>query len=545
MQEPYGGQHLPIGFDLLGDRRKTPTELLLFPLSISAGCFAGALVSSLGEDSSSFLLEIILLGSLLLLLYTALRGNVGIYRPLAITLFAFLLGFFWHWGQPITSGLPAQNEEVVWLVEVVSPPKETAKNFRYDARAAAYFDGENWQAWETGIQIYADRRDSLFADLHAGQQFLMNASIRPIEADTTGAIFSYSSWAKWHGRAGSCFVNALSLLPTGTTNVTLSNRMAELQRLAILKFKALDIDQKLLGPIVAMTIGQKTELTPDVNQSFRQSGLAHILAISGFHVGLLYGMLFLLVRWIIVRGFAYGLLRHLLPIVGVWFYAFFCGLAAPVVRAATVLTIYALARATQYRVGRADAYFLSMAAVLLAQPSAPHDVGFYLSFSAVAGIMIFMPYLQSLLPVRRGFWQNFRDLFLISVAAQLATTPLVLLAFQSLPLVGILASAPASLLASPILFCGLLITLLPAGSVLSWLLSYPLRWAMWLMVSIGEWAAACNPSAFSSLALPYITIALIAASVVALAFHAYRRNRYVALASGALAVMGIVSGLVL
>ena len=194
---------------------------------------------------------------------------------------------------------------------------------------------------------------------------------------------------------------------------------------------------------------------------------------------------------------------------------------------------------------RLETFFISLAVVLLAQPSAPYDIGFYLSFLAVAGIAIFMPLLNEIFPVRARGWCGLCNLFFLSISAQLATAPLLLVAFKSLPIIGILASVPASLLAFPILVGGLLVAVLPAGSLLARLIAFPLKWAGRGLVYISHAATQLNPAFLSNINLPLPTIVLGSLSIVALALFAIYRRRWFFAIFAALLAAAIILGVLI
>lgn len=389
-----------------------------------------------------------------------------------------------------------------------------------------------------------DARDSGANLLQPGQLLLLAAVIQPFETSDSASLFDFPAWARTHGLAGYAFANALSLLPIKANHNTLFYKTLNLHQTIVNKMKAVHIGPTELGPIAAMTFGERSELSADVNRHFRSSGLAHILAISGFHVGIIFGIFQLIVRPITIRSRLSAYIRHLAPVVAIWCYATFCGLAPPIVRAATIVSVYALALAWQVKVSRLEAFCISLAVVLLAQPSAPYDIGFYLSFLAVAGIAIFMPFFNDIIPIKNRKLRLIANLFFVSIAAQISTTPLLLLAFRSLPVIGIVASAPASLLAFPILMGGLLVTILPQASLPALLVAFPLKWAGKALIGISTAAARLNPSSLSNIVLPYHTILLAATTVIALALYAlYRKKLFLFSASGALAA-AIITALV-
>ena len=204
-----------------------------------------------------------------------------------------------------------------------------------------------------------------------------------------------------------------------------------------------------------LLLGKRDNLPAELREDFRSTGTSHLLAISGLHVGVVLvltmaGSAFLLGR----RGSYY----LLVPLLALWAYALLSGLSPSVVRAAIMGSLYL----TAVGVGRPRNVFpaLALAAGVMAglDPAILRDLSFQLSFAAVAGIALLAPpltgWLQEKLGLtheRQGFARSVaRGALLsaiVSIAATLATLPLVAFHFHQLPTLGI----PATVLALPAL----------------------------------------------------------------------------------------------
>jgi len=165
----------------------------------------------------------------------------------------------------------------------------------------------------------------------------------------------------------------------------------------------------------AILLGEREGLPSRVLENFRRTGTAHVLVVSGLHVGLLLFIVFTVVR---VSGFsskiAYGVA---LPIV--IYYAFLSGLRPPIVRATLMATVGIIC----YFLDRDVPLILCLAAfiILLVNPLSLFTVSFQLSFLAVGGIVYLVPYLEKKLKRLPGL---LRKPFSVSLAAQLSLLPL-------------------------------------------------------------------------------------------------------------------------
>ena len=200
--------------------------------------------------------------------------------------------------------------------------------------------------------------------------------------------------------------------------------------------------------VAAMALGDKSGLSKELKEDYSASGASHVLALSGLHIGIIYSMLLLLFprrRW----RFA----TQAMALSAIWAYAVVVGLQPSVVRSASMVTAYGVFSLPGR--GRMSLNALSMAAVvmLLANPVNLWDAGFQMSFMAVLGILaVYAPFSRAVgvrgpAPLRWVF-----DMAAVSVAAQLATFPLVLYYFGRFPCYFILSNFIAIPAATVILY---------------------------------------------------------------------------------------------
>ena len=149
-------------------------------------------------------------------------------------------------------------------------------------------------------------------------------------------------------------------------------------------------------------------------EGFAQAGLAHLLAISGLHIGLLM-LLFRFILWplrLLRKG---DLFLSLTVISLLWSYAFFVGASPSVLRAVTLFSAIQLGYVVQRKLPTAYLVLLSMVILLFVSPRLILQLGFQLSYLAVFGILFLLPIFQLNIsfPPLRWFW----SLTLVSLAA--------------------------------------------------------------------------------------------------------------------------------
>ena len=222
----------------------------------------------------------------------------------------------------------------------------------------------------------------------------------------------------------------------------------------------------------------------DLVERFRATGTSHLLAISGLHLGIILGLGLGASRWLFGRRGQYYLLA---PLALMWAYAALAGMSPSVARAAIMGSVYLAALA----LGRPRSVLpaLGLAAALMVAHSPPVllSVSFQLSFTAMAGIALLAAPIASRLRAllgptedRGGTRNSLLDFVAftaaMTVAATLATLPLVAFYFRQISLVGV----PATMLALPALPL-VLVTQAVAGvlGLIATSLALPLGWLAW------------------------------------------------------------------
>jgi competence protein ComEC len=210
-------------------------------------------------------------------------------------------------------------------------------------------------------------------------------------------------------------------------------------------------------------LGQKSHLSGATKQYFSTSGASHILAVSGLHVGIIFMAISLLLRPLTPIRWTLKI-QQLLVITLLWGYAFLCGLPPSIVRAVTMFSVGALGVIVHQQSQSLNNVCFTAFAMLLYNPNYLFDMGFQLSFSAVIGILLYVNSQKSNFASKREqrqvyltmpsgskimseankvegqksellhrLFTSVKEMCGVSIAAQLATLPLILYYFGSFP----------------------------------------------------------------------------------------------------------------
>ncbi|RKZ48597.1 MAG: DNA internalization-related competence protein ComEC/Rec2 [Gammaproteobacteria bacterium] len=221
------------------------------------------------------------------------------------------------------------------------------------------------------------------------------------------------------------------------------------------------------GFISALSLGDRSKISAKQWQTLTQTGTSHLLAISGLHIGLVAGLFFIVGRWLWACAGPLPLqissqrFAALAGLLGAFIYAALAGFSIPTQRALIMLSVWMLSLFFNRKYAVSDIISISLLAVLIIDPFAAMDAGFWLSFMAISIIAYGMTCrVQTNISGWRNVWWKWgRVQYLVAVGL----FPLLVLWFQQYPLVGILANVIAvpyiSLIVVPLVLLG--IVLLP------------------------------------------------------------------------------------
>ncbi|EJX07032.1 competence protein [gut metagenome] len=280
------------------------------------------------------------------------------------------------------------------------------------------------------------QRDSLSSRLQMGEELWVRSRISPPVSARNFDEFDYARYLIRKGISGTGFVASghwqFSECRKEKEGIaTVLYRLAASYRTQIENlYRRLGIEGDELAVLSALTLGDKTDLSESVRESYSVAGVSHVLALSGLHIGLLYALAFFLLRPLLLGGQSGRVLRSLLLILLLWLFAFFTGLSPSVVRSASMFSIWALADLCGRQSFSLNTLALTAWLMLLFNPVWLFDVGFQLSFAAVLSILLFQPFFYRLCTLHHRAGKYLWGLLSVSVAAQLGTAPLVLFYFS-------------------------------------------------------------------------------------------------------------------
>lgn len=194
-------------------------------------------------------------------------------------------------------------------------------------------------------------------------------------------------------------------------------------------------DQETGALIKALITGDRTSLTQEVSSAFRESGASHILALSGMHLGIIYGMLARLLAFIGNSRPAI-LIRSTGIIAVCGFYTLTTGAGESITRAFLFILLNEAAKLMHRKPGLKVIMMSALVIQLASDPSSVRSASFQLSYAAIAGIAFIHPHLKNIWPdisFRKGILRKIWESASMSISCQMTTGPLAWHLFRSAP----------------------------------------------------------------------------------------------------------------
>ena len=432
------------------------------PLLILWICFIFGILISEKLSLSTALVHVFLSFSFLFLVFSFLKIHFFFkIKDFVLSIFFLGLGVFAHELHNKEQVLPnfPNSSEVVFTLDKKLNSNE--KNKRYEVKILKVNDEIN----HLGLVLSVPKEEK---ELDFKHFYKAEIYLNKVKANAQDFGFDYQ---KYLGRKQIYFQGYApnSFQVAEKENLTFSEKIKQ-KRLEVLQ----NIDQAKLSEkskefTKGIILADRTEMDRETVEDFSKSGLVHILAISGSHMAIIFWLILLLLKPIFPAS-----LRNVpivISLIFIWLFAIFIDFGSSVIRSCIMITAYYFYVLLQRKPDLLHAMAISGLAILIFDTNQLFDVGFQLSFIAVFGIFWLNEPILKYLPKPKNTVQNFLvNVVSISIAAQVATLPLVIYYFHQYSLISVIANLVVIPFSEVIIIFALLMTiLLGFGFDISWL----------------------------------------------------------------------------
>ena len=432
------------------------------PLLILWICFIFGILISEKLSLSTVLVHVFLSFSFLFLVFSFLKIHFFFkIKDYVLAIFFLGLGVFAHElhnKEQVLPNFPSSSEVVFTLDKKLN---SNEKNKRYEVKILKVNDEIN----HLGLVLSVPKEEN---ELDFKHFYKAEIYLNKVKANAQDFGFDYQ---KYLGRKQIYFQGYApnSFQVAEKENLTFSEKIKQ-KRLEILQ----NIDQAKLSDkskefTKGIILADRTEMDRETVEDFSKSGLVHILAISGSHMAIIFWLILLLLKPIFPANFRN--VPIVISLIFIWLFAIFIDFGSSVIRSCIMITAYYFYVLLQRKPDLLHAMAISGLAILIFDTNQLFDVGFQLSFIAVFGIFWLNEPILKYLPKPKNNIQNFFvNVISISIAAQLATLPLVIYYFHQYSLISVIANLVVIPFSEVIIIFALLMTiLLGFGFDISWL----------------------------------------------------------------------------
>ena len=495
---------------------KAPFVRLLLALT------AGIVLQWELQFSFSILTMLIALSFSLLLAYfllpVKLKYKLSYLNGITINFLIALLGCLLVWMHDIRHSKKwignNDTDSNYVVVAIEEPLAEKSNSFKALAAVREVYK-QNCDIPLEGEIILYFKKDSSLKQLHYGSQIIFNKPLQQIKNAGNPGSFDYERYSLFQGITHQVNLssNEFEILPMENKS-SVQQFIFRCRSWVVSSLQKLICGEKEHGLAEALLIGYKDDLDKNLVQSYTNTGVVHIIAISGMHLALIYGLLLLLTKPLRRKQLRW--LRILLILSGLWLFTLLAGAQASVVRSAVMFTCIAFGEALSKRTSIYNTLALSAFLLLAYNPFWLWDVGFQLSYAAVVSIVTFYR------PIYNWFYFPNKALdfiwktIAISIAAQILTTPISLYHFHQFPVLFLLTNIVAVPLSSLILFGEIFLCAISWSTPFARLVGQLIKWMIYWMNSYIEKIESISFSLWNgfSISILQTVVLLMAAATI-------------------------------
>lgn len=343
--------------------------------------------------------------------------------------FAWIAGIFIHiilitfgWMlMHLNSQIPKSFKHIPIKVIIQEPLIRTNKSMK----SIGSIDGQK-------IILYFQKDDQL-KEIEIGSQVLLYKHPDTILNASNPGGFNFKQYAASQKIYYQTFLKKEDYRITNTQQISLAKKL--LNRLSTWVLKTINqfiLGEKEAGVAEALLIGYKKNLDKELLQAYSNTGVVHIIAISGLHLGMIYGLLLFILKPL-KKSQHSKWLQALIILTVIWIFTLITGAAPSILRSAIMFSFIILAE----HQGRSSPIYNGLAAsafcILFYNPLLLWDVGFQLSYAAVTSIVAFSKPITHFFYLENKLLRSAWNLSAITLSAQIFTLPLLLFYFHQFP----------------------------------------------------------------------------------------------------------------
>ncbi|MFC4262776.1 ComEC/Rec2 family competence protein [Ferruginibacter yonginensis] len=373
------------------------------------------------------------------------------------------------------------NDSMQMVVSINEPLIEKERSFKVSATVESLFNNDTLKKVNGTLLLYFAKNKTA-ATLQYGDKILIKGNLQSIQNNGNPGAFNYSRYMAFQQTYHQVYLKEADFIVLHQQKTNIVYDFIYWARSKVVKTlqKYIVGDKKVVGITEALLIGYKEDLDKDTVQAYSNTGVVHIIAISGMHLGLIYVVLvWLFSKLPYIKNSP--ITRVILILGCLWLFSLITGAAASVLRSAVMFTFIVIGKnffkqASIYNTLAASAFVL-----LCYNPYLLWDVGFQLSYFAVIGIVWLQKPITNIWYIKNKFLRSIWEMCAITIAAQIIAFPICIFYFHQFPTLFLLANLICVPLSTVILFAEILLLIVSAIKPLASAIGQTIYVLTWLM----------------------------------------------------------------
>ncbi len=349
------------------------------------------------------------------------------------------------------------NDSSILVIKVNEPLVEKDKSFKTEGKVERIINNGISKHVNGKILLYFSKEDLAVLPKY-GDKILITGGLQIIKNAGNPGGFNYSRYMAFQQTFYQVYLkqNKFELLNVHSKNILYTFIYKARSYVINVLQEFVKGDKKVTGIAEALLIGYKEDLDKDVVQAYSNTGVVHIIAISGMHLGLIYAVLvWIFLRLpVIKRNTA---IRVVIILSCLWVFSLITGGSASVLRSAVMFTCILIGKEFFKQASIYNSLTTSAFLLLCYDPFLLWDVGFQLSYCAVIGIIWLQKPIQNLFYSKYKFTRDLWQLCSVTIAAQVLTLPICIYYFHQIPTLFLITNLICVPLSTVILFAEILL----------------------------------------------------------------------------------------
>ena len=318
------------------------------------------------------------------------------------------------------------NQSQIYFVEVQNQLKPSEKYEKYYAKILTTESSIDSLILGQKVLIYLKKQEK---PIYVKDRFWIYGKLNFIPSSQNPHAFDYQAYMRHKRIHLQIFTSDIASLERGN-KYSLAYQLSSFKHKIKQELYNRDFSQTSIVFISSLALGDRSDLDNEFHEKLSSAGVMHLFAISGLHVGIVFGFLMIALYPLLYlpKG---KIIRWIIALKLIWIFAWFVNFSPSVTRAVFMISFFYISNIFQKSTNLYHTLAITAFVLLFFQPNQLFDVGFQMSYSAVFFIAWLYKPVRNLFPrYRKPFKNYFFDLCTITTVAQFGVLPISVFYFN-------------------------------------------------------------------------------------------------------------------